>query len=167
MPELIRANILAAGISLDVKHFIALVMNIETDPTAGCYSEEEININSSVEKVFNILSDINNWPAWQNNVTNAHIEGPAMPGTGFKWKAGGLMINSKLHTVNPNSEIGWTGTIWWIKAVHNWYLSFENNETKVIVKESLTGPGSSLMQRSLTEGMRKTLLELKNRAESA
>ena len=141
-------------------------MNIEVDSTAECFSKEEITINSSVENVYNILSDINNWTTWQSSVTKAEINGAAEVGTRFKWKAGGLNINSQLHTVNINSEIGWTGRIWLIKAVHNWYLSNENNKTKVIVKESLKGFGASLMQKSLTEGMKKNLVELKTRAES-
>ena len=141
-------------------------MNIEVDSSAKCFSKEEIIIKSPVENVFEILSDINNWPSWQRRVTKAEIKGPTKPGVEFKWKAGGLKINSKLHTINANSEIGWTGRIWWIKAVHNWYLSNENNETKVIVKESLNGLGSSLMQKSLIAGMRKNLLELKNKAEN-
>jgi uncharacterized protein YndB with AHSA1/START domain len=142
-------------------------MNIEVDSSAGCFSEQEVIISSPVEKVFQILSDVNNWPAWHSGVTKAQINGPAKPGAGFKWKAGGLNINSRLHTVNEPSEIGWTGRIWWIKAVHNWSLSYENHETKVIVKESLKGLGSSLMQKSLAEGMRKNLADLKNKAENS
>jgi hypothetical protein len=141
-------------------------MNIEADPTASCYSKEEILINSPIEVVFKIISDIKNWPSWQSSVTLTEITGPVQVGAEFKWKAGGLNINSKLHTVNKNSEIGWTGKIWWIKAVHNWYLRNENQKTRVIVEESLTGPGSSLMQKSLTEGMKKNLSELKAKAES-
>ena len=141
-------------------------MNIEVDSSANCFSKAEIIINSPMENVFKILSDINNWPSWQSSVKKAQIIGPAKPGTEFNWEAGGLKINSRLHTVNANSEIGWTGSIWWLKAVHNWYLSNENSVTKVIVKESLNGLGSSFMQKSLIEGMRKNLLELKNKAEN-
>lgn len=141
-------------------------MNIEVDTTAVCFSKEEITINSPIQNVYSILSDINNWTTWQGSVTKAEINGAPAPGVRFKWKAGGLNINSQLHTVNINSEIGWTGRIWWIKAVHNWYLSYENNKTKVIVKESLKGFGASLMQKSLAEGMKKNLVELKNKAES-
>ncbi len=141
-------------------------MNIEVDTTAECFSKEEITINSPVENVYNILSDINNWTTWQSSVTKAEVSGATAAGVRFKWKAGGLNINSQLHTVNVNSEIGWTGRIWWIRAVHNWYLSNENNKTRVIVKESLKGFGASLMQKSLNEGMKKNLVELKNKAES-
>jgi uncharacterized protein YndB with AHSA1/START domain len=161
-----KTALLALIILLITIHLKAQEMNIEVDSSAKCFAKEEIIINSPMENVFNILSDINNWPAWQSSVTKAQLNGSMEPGAKFKWKAGGLKINSKVHTVNPNSEIGWTGRIWWIKAVHNWTLTENNNETKVIVKESLKGLGSSMMQKSLTEGMRKNLLELKNKAEN-
>ncbi|MBP7028142.1 MAG: SRPBCC family protein [Bacteroidales bacterium] len=140
-------------------------MNIEADTSAGCFSQEEITIDSPMENVFRILCDVNHWPEWQSSVTRAQINGSPGPGVEFKWKAGGLKINSKFHTVNAYSQIGWTGRIWWIEAVHNWYLINEDNKTKVIVKESLNGFGSSLMRKSLIEGMKKNLLELKSRAE--
>jgi hypothetical protein len=161
-----KTTLLALTILFITIHLKAQEMNIEVDSSAKCFSKEEIIINSPMENVFKILSDINNWPAWQSSVTKAQINATPEVGVKFKWKAGRLNINSKLHTVNANSEIGWTGRIWWIKAVHNWYLSNENNETKVIVKESLTGLGSSLMQKSLNEGMRKNLVELKDKAEN-
>jgi len=162
-----RITLFALAILLITAHLKAQEMNIDVDSSAGCFSKEEIIINSPVENVFKILSDINNWPAWQSDVTKDKLNGPIEPGVTFKWKAGGLKINSELHTVNPYSEIGWTGRIWWIKAVHNWSLSNDANGTKVIVEESLKGFGSSIMQKSLIEGMRKNLLELKNKAENS
>jgi len=162
-----RITLFALAILLITAHLKAQEMNIDVDSSAGCFSKEEIIINSPVENVFKILSDINNWPAWQSAVTKAKIDSPIEPGVTFKWEAGGLKINSELHTVNPYSEIGWTGRIWWIKAVHNWSLSNDANGTKVIVEESLKGFGSSIMQKSLIEGMRKNLLELKNKAENS
>jgi len=161
-----KTALLALSILFITIHLKAQEMNIEVDSSARCFSKEEIMISSPIENVFKILSDINNWAAWQSSVAKAQIVGPMGPGVKFKWKAGGLKINSKLHTVNPNSEIGWTGRIWWIKAVHNWTLTNYNNETKVIVKESLKGLGSSMMQKSLNEGMKRNLLELKKKAES-
>jgi uncharacterized protein YndB with AHSA1/START domain len=140
-------------------------MNIEVDSTVKCFSEEEIVINASVERVFETLADINHWPEWQSNVKKAEMSGKAEVGKKFRWKAGGLSITSRLHTVQPYSELGWTGRIWWITAVHNWYLMKEGNGTRVVVKESLKGFGSGGMRKSLKDGMRKNLSELKERAE--
>ncbi|MBN2347617.1 MAG: SRPBCC family protein [Bacteroidales bacterium] len=141
-------------------------MNVLADPTAKAYAREEIIIRSSVKKVYSIVSEINNWPSWQGNVASAKIEGMPEAGKTFIWKANSLVIKSKLHTVNPYAEIGWTGKIWWISAVHNWKFEETNEGTKVIVEESLKGLGSGTMGKSLTEGMKKNLQELKQEAES-
>jgi len=141
-------------------------MNIIADPAAKCFARHEIVVSSTTETVFRVLSDIKNWPSWQGSVSKAEINGPFEAGTRFKWKAGGLRINSTLHTVKPYSEIGWTGNILWIRAVHNWHIVNESNTTRVIVEESLYGPGSSFMRKSLADGMKKNLAELKARAEN-
>ncbi len=140
-------------------------MKIEADSSAKCYATSEITVNSTKHQVFEILSNINDWPEWQSSVTKAEINGRPEVGKIFTWKGGGLNIKSQLHTANSDWEIGWTGNIWWIKAVHNWYLTEETGQTKVVVKESLKGFGSSMMRNSLLEGMRKNLEELKVQAE--
>ena len=140
-------------------------MNKEADSSAKCYATAEITVNAPKHDVFEILANINNWSNWQSSVTKAEIAGSPEVGKKFKWKGGGMNIKSQLHTVNADSEIGWKGKIWWIKAVHNWYLTEENGQTKVVVKESLKGLGSSMMLKSLKEGMQKNLEELKIQAE--
>jgi len=140
-------------------------MKVEADSAAKCYARGEITIDSGIEKVFGILSDINNWPEWQINVSMASIDGNTETGNKFKWKAGGLTIRSKLHTVSPFQEIGWTGRIFWIKAVHNWFLFDDNGKTRVVVEESLKGLGSSGMRVSLKEGINRNLEELKKASE--
>ena len=55
--------------------------------------------------------------------------------------------------------------MWWIRVIHNWNLTSENKQTKVIVKESLKGFLSVGMLNSLKAGMKKNLAELKKRAE--
>lgn len=140
-------------------------MRTEADSSARCFAESEIDIESGAEKVFGILSDINRWPDWQSNVSRAEMTGAAAPGTRFRWKGGGLDIRSEFHTVTPFSELGWTGRIWWITAVHNWYLTGDNGKTHVKVMESLKGPGSSLMAASLKKGMDRSLAELKEFSE--
>jgi Polyketide cyclase / dehydrase and lipid transport len=137
-------------------------MNVQPDTSAKTYSKQEIIINAPAVRVFKLIADINNWKTWQSNVTQASIAGEAREGATFKWKAGGVSFISKLHTVTPFIEIGWTGKTWWINAVHNWYLEEEENgKCKVTAEESLKGFLSGLMNKSLHESMNKNLKELK------
>ncbi len=140
-------------------------MNIEVNNKAKCFAQSEIVVNAPIEVVFKAIADINHWPQWQRNVNNAHIEGSTEAGKVFNWKANGYTIKSKLHTVKPHSEIGWTGKIWWIKAIHNWQFIPNGKRTKVIVKESMHGLGASLLKKTIVDGIAQNLQELKHKAE--
>lgn len=140
-------------------------MNIKVNKSAKAYVEEEILIDAPVDKVYSIVSDINNWPVWQSNVQYASISGKPEAHKEFRWKAGGVKIKSQLHTVSLYSEFGWTGRMLWISAVHNW--SFKEHDVKclVTVEESLQGFLSGAMKKMLKAGMIQSLRELKIEAE--
>lgn len=141
-------------------------MNIEVIRTAT-YVSENIEIDATVEKVYSIVSRICDWPDWQDNVTFTSINGSPEVNKEFHWKAGGVQIRSRLHTVNPPSEFGWTGKMLWISAVHNWSLKETNGKCLVEVEESLEGFLSGFMKKKLKDGMKENLKELKEAAESS
>lgn len=140
-------------------------MKIEVNKKAPAFHETQILIHAPAERVYKVLTSVNNWPAWQNEVTDAHLDGLAMARKEFVWRAGGFKIKSKIHTADPPAEFGWTGRVLWIKAVHNWTLISEGRSTRVIVQESLEGFLAGLMQKTLTKGMAQNLYELKLEAE--
>lgn len=140
-------------------------MNIEVNKNAKAYGKEEILIHAPLNRVYRLVSDINNWAEWQSDVAEALIHGKFSENTEFTWKANGMKIHSKLHTIQQNAKIGWTGKMFWIKAVHNWWFTAKGESTLVEVEESLSGFGSSLMKKTLNEGISKNLLELKREAE--
>lgn len=143
-------------------------MNIDVNSRAKAYSVDSIQINADIHKVYSLISNINDWPGWFNGVTEVHLKGKVEESKDFVWKAQGYKIKSKLHTVRLNSDIGWTGKMWWIKAVHNWHFeSLPNGRTEVIVKESFGGLGSSLMKNSMKKDMRNDLDCLKKESETA
>ncbi|HNX67403.1 MAG TPA: SRPBCC family protein [Bacteroidales bacterium] len=140
-------------------------MNVEPN-TKGTYAIDSIKINAPVDKVYSLITDINDWPGWFSGVKEVKINGKAEEGKPFVWKANGYKIRSVLHTVRANSCIGWTGKIWWISAVHNWHFSSSSDGgTMVIVEESFGGLGSALMKNSLRKDMRNDLINLKKKSE--
>lgn len=141
-------------------------MNVNVDKSAKAYAEATIEIDAPVVVVFKLISEINNWKHWQTGVENSSIEGEPIKGKSFTWKKGKVNIVSTLHTVEPFTQIGWTGKIWWITAVHNWYLRDEKKGNCLLtVEESLSGFLSGAMKRLLHKGMVKNLQELKAAAE--
>jgi hypothetical protein len=140
-------------------------MKIVPDTKAKTYCKKEIIINAPTEKIFSLLQNVSSWPEWQSSVTKTNIKGAPKEGKEFIWISDGLKIKSKFHTIKKPSEIGWTGKILWIRAVHNWHLIRLGKRTKIIVKEHLKGIGSGFLRKTLCEGINKNLKELKRKAE--
>ncbi len=128
-----------------------------------------INIDASSEKVWSLISNINNWASWQTDISKPKLNGALVPGTTFDWKSGGAKIHSTLHTVAPNMELGWTGKTLGIYAIHNWTLTETNGTTEVQVEESMEGILAGLFKnsfnKSLENGMQTWLDLLKLTAE--
>ena len=132
-------------------------------------STNSILINVTAEKVWTVLSNIDNWPAWLTDVTKARLNGPLLPNTTFDWKSGGASVHSTLHTVTPYSQLGWTGKSLGTFAIHNWTLTERDGKTEVRVAESLDGFLAKLLRgmfnTMLAKGMQKSLDQLKAECE--
>jgi uncharacterized protein YndB with AHSA1/START domain len=100
----------------------------------------EVVIQAPVEKVWNLLTGVNDWPKWQTAIKEAHIDGPVASGTTFLWSAGSARIHSKLALVVPNAQLAWTGKAWTASAIHVWKLErLPGDRTRVSTDESMSG----------------------------
>jgi uncharacterized protein YndB with AHSA1/START domain len=112
-------------------------------------------INASSEKVWAVLTDISNWPAWQTDISKSVLHGDLKPGRTFNWKSGGANILSTIHTVEPFNYFGWTGKAVGLFAVHNWVVMETSGQTIVTVEESMEGIVASLLRKSLNRNLEK------------
>jgi uncharacterized membrane protein len=145
-------------------------MNIPINKNAPVQSGNQIEIQAPVDVIWNVLTDIQNWPKWQKAVTETVVEGKIEEGTTFRWKAGGLSFKSRIHTSKPHTAFGWTGTTIGASAIHNWTFTEKDQRTTiVVVEESLEGLLPKLFrknfQKNLDNGVLKNLKELKEAAE--
>ncbi len=142
---------------------------MEINTNAPVFARKEIIIHAPLEKIWQIQSDIENWPSWQPDIVTAKLNGELKAGTTFRWKAQGLNITSRLHTVEPNHRIGWTGTALGMYAIHNWSFDANGATTLVVTEESLSGWLTRLMKlfdpHFLEKSLEATLQRLKNIAE--
>lgn len=127
--------------------------SINTNAPVTCTNS--IIINASAEKVWAVLTDINNWPAWQKEISKATVSGPVVEGTTFTWKTGGAGITSAIHTVQPYSLFGWQGKTMGATAIHNWTLITTGQTTKVLVEESMQGWLVVLMKKAFNKNLAK------------
>lgn len=142
---------------------------MDVDKNAPLFGKKEIIINSPVEKVWKIQTDINNWPRWQKNVSEARLKGELEKGSEFRWKASGMNINSILVALEKNKKICWTGKSTGTDATHNWYFEKQGSKTRVITEESMSGIFPKIINLLkpdfLEKSLKVSLEELKKASE--
>lgn len=145
-------------------------MNIPINQYAPVKSTSTIEIDAPVDTVWKVLTEINEWPSWQENVTEATLQGKLSEGTEFVWKAGGLSFRSQIHTMVPRRKFGWTGKTFGASAIHNWRFETTDKSTVVNVEESLQGVFPKVFkkyfQKNLDQGVKTNLSELKLASET-
>ena len=141
--------------------------SIDNNAPVKCH--KTITINAKREIVWKLITDINEWPSWQTDISKSAFSGELKPETPFRWKSGGATIQSILHTVVPFHQFGWTGSTFGIRAIHNWQLEELNNQTILKVEESMNGLLARIFRKffnkTLERGMVKWLALLKLESE--
>ena len=118
---------------------------------------KSITITASSKKVWEILTNINNWDSWQTDISKPKLNGELKPNSTFDWKSGGAKIHSTLHTVKPCIELGWTGKTFGMFAIHNWNITEKDGKTEVNVEESLEGLFAKLLKNMLNKDLEKRM----------
>jgi uncharacterized protein YndB with AHSA1/START domain len=142
---------------------------MQVNQNAPVFQAAEILIQASPERVWMVLTDIQQWPTWNPNISRAKLDGPLSVAAKFNWKVKGASIRSILHTVDVQRAFGWSGTTFGGSAIHNWYLETHNGHTLVRVEESMEGWLVNLfknkMNRDLATDMFFWLEKLKEASE--
>ncbi len=142
---------------------------MDINRNAPVHTTQEIEIAANPEVVWDVLTDIAHWPAWNKDITWVNMNGALTEGTTFNWKAGPGTIQSTLQNVNPTQEIVWTGTTLGINAVDAFHLERHADHTIVREEESWEGLIVHLfrgsMQGSLEKSIHAGLQYLKAEAE--
>ncbi|OXG06077.1 SRPBCC family protein [Flavobacterium araucananum] len=145
-----------------------MTQTIHTNAPVVTY--QEITINASSEKVYQIMSDVDHWSEWNKNIEDIYLNGEFATENSFDWKSDGLTIHSTVHTVIPGKKIGWSGDAFGAFAIHNWYFEPNGKQTTVKVEESMEGWLVELFPSEFQGGLEKStqtwLKNLKVKAES-
>jgi uncharacterized protein YndB with AHSA1/START domain len=123
--------------------------------TAPVKCSKTITIHASSEKVWAVMTDINNWASWQTDISKPKLNGQLKSETTFDWKTGGASIHSTLHTVIPFNQFGWTGKAIGVFAIHNWTVTELDGKTIIQVDESMEGFLAGLFKKSFNKNLEK------------
>jgi len=142
-------------------------MDINKDAPAT--AEGEVRIAADTATVWAVISDLEAWPTWNEDIKTVQLKGTLGAGSVFEWKSGAASLTSTLGVVDPPNEIGWTGKTMGIRAVHIFRFESRDGETLARSEESWEGLIASLLKaysrRTLERGIQSFLEALKQEAE--
>jgi len=142
-------------------------MDINRDAPAT--AEGEVRIAADTAIVWAVISDLEGWPTWNEDIKTVQLKGTLGAGSVFEWKSGAASLTSTLGVVDPPNEIGWTGKTMGIRAVHIFRFESRDGETLARSEESWEGLIASLLKgysrRTLERGIQSFLGALKQEAE--
>lgn len=129
----------------------------------------DIAIRAPVAKVWTLLTDIGDWPAWQPGISDVSVQGDGGVGTTFVWTSGSMTIHSTIRRFEAQRALCWTGRALIFHAIHCWQLESRADGTvRVRMRESMSGflLGRFYSSRELLDADQAWLERLKHAAES-
>lgn len=130
---------------------------MDIDRNAPVVGAAEIEIAADAETVWDVLTDVEGWPAWNPDVQSVALEGEVAEGAEFRWKTGSGTITSRFQRLDRPRLAAWTGRVFGIDAVHVWRLEPRNGGTVVHTEESFGGLLAGLLRRPLRKTVAKAL----------
>ena len=142
----------------------------EIDREAPVVAHHEIDIDAPLDVVWRLHADVNAWPTWHADVTEARLVGRFEPSNSFEWTSYGFSVTSTIYAVDERSRVLWGGTANDISAIHEWRFDETSSGTHVTTNESFAGDpvnaDEASMQTLLDNSLQAWLGHLKAAAES-
>ena len=139
------------------------------DGNAPVITRHEIDIHAPLGTVWRLQTDVNNWPAWQTDITAARLDGPFEPGNSFTWTSYGFTVTSTIYAVDERARTLWRGTNRGITGTHEWVYTQTPAGVHVATHESWSGQpvqaDATGMQSALDKSLTDWLGHLKAAAE--
>ena len=111
----------------------------DVDRSAPVLAHHEVEIRASLDAVWQLHIDVNDWSSWQEAITEAHIDGPFEPGNSFDWSSYGFDVTSQIYEVSDRSRTLWGGTAEGITGIHEWVFAETDGGVRVTTTESFAG----------------------------
>nr|WP_276514753.1 SRPBCC family protein [Nocardia transvalensis] len=158
-----------------------------TAPDAAVRYRTETVIDAPLSTVWQVQTDVQGWPSWQQPVTSMELldEGPLRDGSRFRWTtpapatpttpASTMVITSTVHQVLDRSCIRWSGPalgegVRIDNGIHVWNFDEVDGKVRVRTEETWTGAQAeadpALSTGLLGAGLEAWLADLKAAAEA-
>ena len=94
------------------------MIRTEINESAPVIGRSQTEIDAAPETVWEVLTAVESWPAWNPDVKSVSVEGDIAEGKSFRWKAGPGTITSTIQQIDAPRRIAWTGKTFGIDATH-------------------------------------------------
>ena len=118
---------------------IELAKEGRINENASIKDQHSIIINAPIDKVWEILADLSNWPTWNEDISKVVVNGDLEEGSRFSWVYNGNKINAEIQLLKEPNELAWSGKARWVKEIYVWQLESDENQTIVTLSASLSG----------------------------
>lgn len=119
--------------------------NLESQAREGRINEnasirdrQSIIINAPIDRVWSLLTDIDNWPNWNKEIKSASCTTVA-EGASFDWHIRHTSFVSTFQAVKEPTLLSWLGKSKLMKSIFVWNLEASDQQTIVTVEESIEG----------------------------
>src|SRR5579883_1699125 len=104
------------------------------------YARNEIVIRAKPEQIWRWLCHASKWPEWYSNCAWMRIaEEELAPGTEFKWKTFGVVIQSTVMVYKPYVSLEWNAQGFGVCAYHGWHIEQDGEYSRVVTEETQSG----------------------------
>jgi len=117
----------------------ALAKEGKINENASIKDQHSIIINAPIEKVWEILIDLNSWHEWNKEISGMKVEGEIKEGTKFKWVNHGKKTSSQIQQFKAPTDLAWSGKTSLVKEIQSWQLESDEGQTIVTLSASLHG----------------------------
>jgi uncharacterized protein YndB with AHSA1/START domain len=142
----------------------------DIDRSAPVISHHEVDIEAPLDIVWRLHTDVEAWPTWQTDITEARAGGDFAPGQSFDWTSFDFPVTSTIYEVEAPNRALWGGAASGIMGVHEWVFTETPRGTHVETSESFAGEPVEAdvagMQSMLDGSLSSWLAHLKAAAES-
>lgn len=140
---------------------------------ANFFVHNEIEIDASPEKVWEVLIDAKKWTDYYEGAANVEVQGSStgklMKNSVFTWKTMGMTFESTVKEFKPYSRLCWESVKRSIKGYHAWLIIPNETGCKLITEESQYGFMTTLEKTFMPNKLEKLhqiwLEEIKKKAE--
>lgn len=145
----------------------ALAKDGRINENANVKDQHSIIINSPIDQVWSILTDLEKWSEWNPNIKNVVVEKVEESGN-FKWQLDGTKISSQIQSMQAPTQLAWTGKSKWVKSIYVWQLEDDENQTIASLSASFQGGAFTILvsnHQKIYNDLMGWLASLKQKAE--